>query len=54
MGSLEDNFSYTLMGKSHLMLYPYITLILRVLSGFFISTRLNLENQHYIKGISLF
>jgi hypothetical protein len=26
LGSLEGNFSYALMGQSHLMLYPYITL----------------------------
>jgi hypothetical protein len=34
LGSLEDNFPYTLMGESNLMLYPYITLILRMLSPF--------------------
>ena len=29
MDSLEENFPYTLMGKSNLMLYPYITLCLK-------------------------
>ena len=27
MDSLEDNFLYALMGKSNLMLYPYITIV---------------------------
>ncbi len=30
MGSLEENFPYALMGKINLMLYPYITLLLRL------------------------
>lgn len=28
MDSLEENISYTLMGKYNLMLYPYITTVL--------------------------
>jgi hypothetical protein len=32
LDSLEDNFPYTLMGEYILMLYPYITLFLFVLS----------------------
>jgi hypothetical protein len=27
LDSLEDNFPYALMGKSNLMLYPYITVV---------------------------
>jgi len=32
LDSLEENFPYTLMGKSNLMLYPYITLMHLMLS----------------------
>jgi hypothetical protein len=32
LGSLEEDFLYALMGQSHLMLYPYITLFLSMLS----------------------
>ena len=37
MDSLEDNFPYTLMGESNLMLYPYITLILSMYRSYNIS-----------------
>ena len=33
MDSLEENLSYALMGRLNLMLYPYITLMLLMLSA---------------------